>query len=129
MDCHYNIISGNTVNNNTYNGIKLSESNNNKVLGNTVNYNNEYGIYLYLNSNNNTVSGNELIGNSNCIKERESEGNIFENNGSCNYKGEDKKLAIPGINLFFLVGIICIISLILLKSNQYSRKTRKITIN
>ena len=55
INCKNSTISGNTVNNNQYDGILLNYCNNNTISGNTAN--NTYGISLYW-SNNNTVSGN-----------------------------------------------------------------------
>ena len=53
-----NTITGNTCNNNSYDGIYLySSSNNNTITGNTCNNNNEAGIYLHY-ADNNTVTGN-----------------------------------------------------------------------
>ena len=79
----------------------------NTISGNTANYN-EYGIFLDR-SNYNTVSGNSLLGNEVCIAEKNCEGNVFENN-DC---GQDQ--GIPGYNLFFLLGIVSVGSIILIK--------------
>jgi len=75
---NYNNISGNTVNNNNYCGIGLYYSIYNTITGNTAN-NNEYGIYLYVSSYN-TISGNTLIGNDECIFEEYCQENIFKDN-------------------------------------------------
>ena len=48
------------------------------ISGNTLN-NNEYGIFLYISSYN-TISGNNLIGNDECIFEVGCQGNIFKDN-------------------------------------------------
>ncbi len=113
----YNIISGNTASNNEY-GISLY-GNNNRVFGNNAS-NNEYGIYLYGNSNRvsgntannnsrgiylwlsdyNTISGNTLLGNDECIVERNCEGNIFENN-DC---GEGDEIPLE---LIVLISVFC----------------------
>ncbi|MHA2036988.1 MAG: NosD domain-containing protein [Promethearchaeota archaeon] len=57
--CNNNIISGNTLNNNTYYGIKLASSDSNYISGNTANTNDGAGIFL-VGSNNNNVSGNTV---------------------------------------------------------------------
>jgi len=73
----YNNISGNTANNNNY-GIWLYYSIYNTITGNTA-INNEYGIYLYFSSYN-TISGNILIGNDECIFEVTCKGNVIQDN-------------------------------------------------
>ena len=60
--CNNIIISGNTLNNNTYYGIKLASSDSNYISGNTANTNNMAGIFL-VDSNNNDVSGNTVNNN------------------------------------------------------------------
>ena len=60
--CNNNIISGNTLNNNTYYGIFLDYSDNNYISGNIANTNNGSGICLF-DSNNNVISGNTLNNN------------------------------------------------------------------
>ena len=55
--CNNSIVSGNTVNNNTYYGIFLENSNNNYISGNAANTNNCSGLMIW-GSNNNTISGN-----------------------------------------------------------------------
>src|SRR5690606_25778660 len=56
-----NTITGNTCNNNNYNGIGLSSSSNNNIItGNTCNNNYSNGIELY-SSSNNTITGNTCI--------------------------------------------------------------------
>jgi len=106
--CNNNTLSGNTANNNDQ-GIFLRWSNNNTLSGNTANYN-RYGIYLSRSSSN-TVSGNNLMGNDECIVEEDCQGNVFRDNGSCSY-GETGQ-PIPGYNLFFLLGILSVISIII----------------
>ncbi len=105
-----NTVSGNTANNNRY-GITLSNSNNTNIEGNTVN-NNTSGIGIIL-SNNNIISGNILIGNDECIIQENSKGNQFSDNGSCTY-GQGGG-TIPGYYLFFLLGILSIVVIILSK--------------
>jgi len=77
--CNRNNISGNIFNANRLSGLYLYDSNYNNISGNTANNNIQYGIHL-LSSDYNIISGNILLGNSKCIVEMESEGNIFENN-------------------------------------------------
>jgi len=61
--CDNNIISGNTVNNNTDNGIYLSSCDNNTITGNTVNNNTEHGIFLESSCNYNNITGNTACNN------------------------------------------------------------------
>lgn len=110
------IISGNTVNNNTYVGVVLDQSDNNTITGNIINYNNNCGVYLE-ESDNNIVSGNNLMGNHICISERDCKGNKFEDNEYCDYTGikEENKFGIifayiiTGLTFgFFTLGITVI---------------------
>ncbi len=114
--CNTNTISGNTVNSNSHYGIYLSYSDYNSISGNTAN-NNFNGIDLYY-SDYNSISGNILIGNGDCIWERECQGNEFSDNGSCTYGQADD--IIPGYNLFFLLGILSVIAIILSKKVKKS---------
>jgi parallel beta-helix repeat protein len=83
-------------------------------MGNTINHNN-MGIYLS-SSNYNIVSGNILKGSNynnfpdGCIYEINCIGNIFSDNGPCTNGQED---AILGYNLFFLLGILSVVAIIL----------------
>ncbi len=108
----YNNISENTANNNHDEGIFLIESNNNTVSVNTAN-NNVYGIYLWK-SDYNKVLGNIFLGNDECIREADCEGNIIENN-ECGI--------IPGYNLFFLLGTLSVAVIIM------SKKIKKKKLN
>ena len=63
--CNNNIISGNTLNNNTYYGIFLVYSDNNYISGNNANNNNGSGICLW-DSNYNILSGNTAFYNIEC---------------------------------------------------------------
>ncbi|MFX0083973.1 MAG: NosD domain-containing protein, partial [Candidatus Hodarchaeota archaeon] len=65
--------------------------------GNTANYN-RYGILLY-ESDNNTVSGNRLIGNQECIIEVNCQGNVIQDN-VCTLT--------PSLNYFPIILIISI---------------------
>ncbi|HUW91250.1 MAG TPA: NosD domain-containing protein [Candidatus Nanopelagicaceae bacterium] len=107
---NFSTISGNTANN-AFVGILIGYSNFNNISGNTANYN-DRGIYLAT-SNYNTISGNILIGNLACIFEKDCEGNKFSDNGSCTY-GQAGDI-ISGYNLFFLLGILSVIGIILSK--------------
>jgi len=60
--CNKNIISGNTLNNNTYYGIHLVYSDNNYISGNIANTNNASGIFL-VESDINNVTGNTVNNN------------------------------------------------------------------
>ena len=103
-------VSGNTMNDNGDDGIYIWLCNDNTITGNTINNNTDVGIYIR-GSNNNQVSGNILLGNDICILEEDSQGNEFSDNGSCTYGVE--AAAIPGYNLFFLVGSLFAIAIIL----------------
>ena len=129
-------LSMNTVSNNTDDGISLNYcsflnvSNNivdlndegisliynsimNNITDNTVRNNNGTGIEL-VDSNYNRVTGNILSGNGECIKEEgTSEGNTIENN-DCG-DGGGRQQIIPGFNLYLILGLIGIISVILMK--------------
>ena len=120
-NCYKNNVSGNIVNNNNDDGIYIVYSNENNITGNTINNNNDDGIFL-LGSNNNIISGNTLIGNQECIKEEDCQGNVFNDNGSCNY-GEGETQAIEGYNIIFLFGALVVLSIILQKKMVRSIKT------
>ena len=113
-----NTVSGNTANYN-FRGISLYDSDNNEISGNTANNNTAIGIYLS-ESDYNIVSGNNLIGNGLCISERNCQGNKFSDNGSCTYGEGDKEPAIPGYNLFLLLGILSVVSILLSKKLKKS---------
>jgi parallel beta-helix repeat protein len=97
--CNNNIISGNTLNNNTYYSITLVYSNYNLISGNAANTNKAIGIML-VDSNNNTVSGNTVNDNTyhgmylyNCNNNTVSENAMNNHNFNgmylynCNYNG------------------------------------------
>ena len=64
LNCEYNNITWNTVNNNNINGIYLeSDCNNNNITGNTVNENNHFGIQLSINCNYNNITLNTANNN------------------------------------------------------------------
>lgn len=112
--CGYFIVSNNIVDLNDE-GIKLITSICNNITDNTVRNNNGTGIELE-NSNYNRVTGNSLSGNGACIKEEgTSEGNIIENNDCGDGDGGGPQLIIPGFNLYLILGLIGIISVILMK--------------
>ena len=110
-DSNNNTISGNTANYNIWHGIVLAASDYNTISGNTASYNIN-GIFLDT-SDNNTISGNTLIGNEKCILEEKCQGNEFSDNGSCTYGQADE--IIPGYNLFFLLGILSVVVIIISK--------------
>lgn len=112
-ECYNNTISENIVKDNNC-GINLHRVDNNTVIGNII-INNYYGISLGY-SNYNIISGNILIGNDECIIEADCEGNVFKNN-DC--RAGDKKPAIPGYNLFFLIGGISILSVIIMRKQKH----------
>ena len=93
-------------------GISLYYCNNNDVIGNTANYTSHNGIYLDY-SDYNIVSGSILIGNTECIAEQNCQGNKFSDNGDCTYSQGDG--VIPGYNLYFLLGILSFVVIILSK--------------
>ncbi len=138
-------VSGNIAENNTFwiDGIMLYGSNYNNVSGNTApillfysDYNNVSGntgagIALF-GSDYNTISGNTasyriildesdyniVAGNDACWEERgDCEGNVFSNNnGPC--PPADQK--IPGYNLFFLLGILSVATILMAKKFKKS---------
>jgi parallel beta-helix repeat protein len=116
MGSNYNNVSGNNAN------IQLFESDNNNILGN-----NGAGIAL-LNSDYNTISGNTasyriilqdsdyniVSGNDACWEEigDDCDGNVFsDNNGPC--PSSDQQ--IPGYTLFFLLGILSVVTILIWK--------------
>jgi parallel beta-helix repeat protein len=119
---NYNTISDNNANNNNYYGIYLSSSEHNTILGNTANNNTNFGIFLK-ESNYNNVSGNTLLGNDKCIGEINCEGNTFSDNGNCTYGQENPENPAPLIssyNIYLLLGILSIISIIIKKKVKKS---------
>jgi parallel beta-helix repeat protein len=135
-NCDDNIISGNTANYNVDDGIHLEYSDNNTVSGNTASNNGDRGISLYYShnnlisgnsannndrgirlshGNNNTISGNILIGNNECIVEEDCQGNVFENNDCGGGSG-----IIPGYNLFFLLSILAVTTILITKKVKKS---------
>ena len=92
---------------NNYNGYYCFRLENSIISGNNINYNNDYGIYLLV-CKNNTITANSLNGNEKCFNEEYSEGNVFENN-EC----RDRKTFILGYNLFILLGILSITTIII----------------
>ncbi len=125
-----NTISENSVSYNNHNGVFLELNRNNSFLENNVSYNNFNGFFCYslensfisgnninhnqnyginfLNCKNNTITGNSLIGNKKCFNKAYSEDNVFENN-VCH----DRTSAISGYNLFFLLGSLSIIAIVI----------------
>lgn len=106
-DCYNNTISENNIKDNDY-GLWFIGTDRNVILGNSVNEN-HIGINLR-ESNYNKFTGNKLIGNDECIVEVDCMGNIFENNDCSKADG-----VIPGYNLFFLLGILSTVAIILVK--------------
>ena len=102
-----NIFLENNVSYNNYHGFDCYRLENSFISGNDINHNKNYGIY-FINCINNTITGNSLIGNEKCFNEVHSEDNVFKNN-VC----RDRISAIPGYNLFFLLGILSIIAIII----------------
>jgi len=76
-----NIISRNTVNNNSWGGIYLaSHSENNTISSNTANSDTNAGIIIYNYSDNNKISGNTATGNADGINLIASSSNIISSN-------------------------------------------------
>ena len=130
------ISNNNTIDSNNVSlngiGIALVNSNYNTLLNNTSNNNTQYGIYLQ-SSNYNNVSGNSVIGNGvwcirqyNCIVGS----NHFEYNGNCTVQTENDQddeppsnggttpPFIPGYDLIFLIGTMCLISMLIIKKKR-----------
>ncbi|MFX0001152.1 MAG: nitrous oxide reductase family maturation protein NosD [Candidatus Hodarchaeota archaeon] len=88
-------------------GIALYYCNNNNVSGNTANDNTLYGILLH-ESSYNTISGNTLLRNGECIDEvGNCVGNVFSDNGECTY-GVVSSDGIPGFSLNILIGTLLV---------------------
>ena len=118
----YNTISGNTANNH-YRGIYLNDSSYNTISGNTANYNKD-GMFLCDYSDYNTVSGNILLENDECIVEENCQGNEFSDNGSCTYGQADGGIPIELIILISSISggaVIGVATLLLIR-----RKRKKI---
>lgn len=96
----------NNISYNNYYGLDFKDLENSLISGNDINYNKIYGI-SFIHCINNAIIGNTLIGNEKCFKEITSEGNIFEDN-LC----RDRPTPILGYNLFFLLGILSIMVII-----------------
>jgi len=122
-------ITGNIANYNELAGIYLvSQSNDNDIIQNTAN-NNYYGIALE-NSHANLISGNTLLNNTICLYQENCMDNVLIGNdcgkaaagvssGSGGGGGSgDGEEAIPGYNMFILIGVICIISTVLIKKRR-----------
>ncbi len=112
--CDNNEVIGNTVKNNK-NGIYLDNSDRNTISDNTANENSEIGIIIEFSSYN-TIKGNSLIGNNECIDQdypTQSQANTFENN-DCG--------VISGYNVIFLISILTIASVLIVKRIKKSRK-------
>jgi len=81
----HNTISGNSIRNNENYGISISESNQINISNNRITNNDYYGLSL-LRSNYCFISNNQFIENIvGCYIERDSIGNVFENNICVNY--------------------------------------------
>ena len=122
----------------------MEKSNNTIIIGNIVNFNGDAGIYLknsnYNNIHNNTAKNNtyglHLEDSSyNCIYENVLVNNTYDyfesgicvGNGDCRAGptpaaggGDDddddkEEVIIPGYDIYILIGIICIISIVLIK--------------
>jgi len=114
LDYCVNLTVSNNIVDLNYDGIKLIKSIWNNISDNTVRNSNLTGIEL-VDSNYNQVTGNSLSGNGVCIKETgTSEGNIIENN-DCGGRGGQPHSTIPGLNLYLILGLIGIISIILMR--------------
>ena len=109
-----NRVSGNTANNNG-DGIYLWLSDYNIISGNTAN-NNSRGIYLWL-SDYNTISGNILLGNNECIVERNCEGNVFENNDCGEGDGIPLELIVL-ISVFCGCAVIGVVTVLLIRTKR-----------
>jgi len=123
-------ITENRANYNEVAGMYLdSQSNDNDIIQNTAN-NNYYGIALE-NSHANLISGNTLLNNTICIYQENCMDNVLIGNdcgkpaagvssgGDGGGGGDDDEAeAIPGYNMFILFGVICIISIVLIKKRR-----------
>ena len=112
----HNKITGNLFDANLDNGIHLDSSHYNTITGNTIKNQSNIGILLEI-SNYNTELGNNFVNNGKDIEEIDSSGYIFEEeNGDDDDDDDDtKEEAILGFNLYILVSMIGIISVLLIK--------------
>ncbi|MFX0042638.1 MAG: nitrous oxide reductase family maturation protein NosD [Candidatus Hodarchaeota archaeon] len=108
-DSHYNNLSENIAGSCIPYGIDLMDSNNNTISKNYMHHN-RYGLTIYQ-SNYNIITGNTFKCNNENIYEENSVGNIIENNiyKSC------PPSAILGYNIWVIISIIGIISIIIAK--------------
>jgi parallel beta-helix repeat protein len=103
-------------------GFYLVDSDDNIILGNIVN-DNYCGIDLKR-SDYNTISGNTLLGNEECITEVDCIGNEFSNN-SCSAYSNDFPFERIFLILIIIGGISGLIVLILLINKSKIRKSKK----
>ncbi len=106
-DSEYNNITNNILNKNQFSGVFLHASNYNLISGNTIIKNLLSGIHLHT-SDDNTISGNYLIENGKCIKEENSEGNIFINNTCIDIFRLELVIVISIVGGIGLIGITTI---------------------
>ncbi|MFW9972495.1 MAG: nitrous oxide reductase family maturation protein NosD [Candidatus Odinarchaeota archaeon] len=102
-----NTISQNTVSNNDNGVIVGLECNNNTITECTIN-DNLLGILLSR-ANGNTIIGNILTGNKDCIEEFQSSYNTIENN-DCREHESSNGSAVPGYDLAILTILIGVVS-------------------
>jgi len=120
--CNDNTIAGNVLNYHSQ-GIDIYfQCYNNIIMGNVVN-NTHTGIVIQAGSDYNTVSGNIIIVYNECITSYDQgfRNNIIYNNSCVVIEDDgDEEPAILGYNLFFLLGILSVVVIIL------SKKIKKI---
>ena len=118
----YNLVNNSECNSNGA-GIMVSFGNENNITYNTINSNN-IGIDISY-SDYNSIINNTLIGNTRAIYEYgDCEGNIYEGNTIIPPTGgggdddddddDDKEAAIPGYDVFLIIGLISVMSIVLL---------------
>ncbi|TFF88169.1 MAG: hypothetical protein EU549_03515 [Promethearchaeota archaeon] len=119
----FNNISFNIITNNSAkyesgcHGIHIGSGQNNTIYNNTINYNEGYGINL-IESNYTIVLNNLLIENvEGCINEVNCIGTVINNNICIELpgNGDGEEPLIFGYDIFILLGLVSIISLIVVK--------------
>jgi parallel beta-helix repeat protein len=110
--CNNNLLTGNTVDQNSEYGILLRYSENNSMSNNTL-YSNNVAISLEDSSNKNTISNNYLSNNIMNIMANESENRIYDNDID---RGRSLQILLISS---LLTGIILTIAFVFLRKKQH----------
>ncbi|MFX1377181.1 MAG: nitrous oxide reductase family maturation protein NosD [Promethearchaeota archaeon] len=119
QDSDWNIIKNNTIYDNER-GISLDSSHNNDIIENTLNPNG-IGIDMQL-SNYNNIINNLIVYYYECISQTDcQDNNILDND--CQEKQRFKTPSIFGYDLILLITLLSIVSVFLLKTLKYAKKS------